>query len=99
MGIGVAAILVMVYGVLGEILALLALEQGQAMLSTQSTVMNSAIVLIVGATVASVWRIVETFIEAEKKARRARPISSTGPVSRARGHSCRSPRRPCLTVS
>ena len=58
-GINVAVILVMIYGVLGEILALLALEQRQAMLSTQSSVMQSAVILIVAAAVASAWRVVE----------------------------------------
>jgi hypothetical protein len=75
-GIGIAGVLVMFYGIWGEILALLALEQRQAMLATQSIVMHSAIVLIVAATVASVWRIAESFIEGERK---AADTHSTGP--------------------
>ena len=85
--IGTAGLLAMVYGILGEILALLVLEQRQALLATQSTVMNSAIALIVAAAVVSVWRIGESFVEADRKAPKERP-NRTEAASKAEYH-CR----------
>ena len=69
-------VLVMAFGIWGEILALVSLEQRQAMLETQSTVLVAAIALIVAAAIASVWRLVETLIEADRSMRKSDP---TGP--------------------
>ena len=52
-----AVVLVMFYGIYGEMLSLRALEQRQAMLSTQTQVMWAAGALIVAAVIASVWRV------------------------------------------
>ena len=69
LGLGLfgAAFLVIFDGTYGEIVALRALEQQQAGLGTQSDVMQSVVVLIVAAAVASAWRVVETFRKAETK--------------------------------
>jgi flagellar biosynthesis protein FlhB len=62
-------IIVMFIGLWGEFLALYALEQQQALLSTQSAVMWSAGVLIVVATIASVWRVLDFLIQDGKERR------------------------------
>jgi len=68
--LGIAGFGVIGFGVQGEILSLVALEQQQATLSTQSDVMQSAVVLVVVATIASVWRVVDAFIKAEKESQK-----------------------------
>ena len=52
--------LLLVFGVWGELLSLLALEQRQALISTQDTVMYSIVFLVIAAGLAALWRTAET---------------------------------------
>lgn len=64
--------LVFIFAILGEILSLRALEQQQASLHSQALVMNSVIALVIAAAAASLWRIVEAIVLAERQAMKER---------------------------
>jgi hypothetical protein len=65
----VLGFLVIAYAVLGEFLSLLALDQRQAMIRSQTYVMQSVDLLLLAAVAVSVWRIIEAIITANKEAK------------------------------